>query len=86
MLKKILQHIKGKAAGILQPEERKIYLFSGHENNVINILAALNIFETHFPEYSAAVIIELHYFRNLDQYGVKVSFFFVACLVFTIEI
>lgn len=61
-----------KANGTLVPQERKIFLFSGHENNVINILAALNLYRPHVPKYSAAVVIELHYLSDLQNHVVKV--------------
>lgn len=53
----------------------KIHLYSGHENNVVNILSALDVFEPHVPKYSAAVIIELHNFKSkeMDDYKVRVS-------------
>lgn len=52
---------------------RKIALYSGHENNVLNILAALDLFDAHFPFYTSAVIIELHYLESKKEYAVKVS-------------
>lgn len=62
-----------KSTHNLQPHARKIFLYSGHENNVINVLAAMDLFETHFPNYSSAVIIELHYLSDKEGYAVKVS-------------
>lgn len=61
-----------KTEGSLSPHERKIFLYSGHENNVINVLAAMNLYKTHFPNYSSAVLIELHYLRSRQDYAVKV--------------
>lgn len=61
-----------KTEGSLSPHERKIFLNSGHENNVINVLAAMNLYKTHFPNYSSAVLIELHYLRSRQDYAVKV--------------
>lgn len=73
MLKKIIENMKAKIDGTLTPKGRKIYLYSGHENNVINILAALNVFQPHVPKYSAAAIIELHKLPESNDYVVKVS-------------
>ncbi|XP_014472126.1 PREDICTED: venom acid phosphatase Acph-1-like [Dinoponera quadriceps] len=37
----------------------KIYLYGGHETNIAALLKALEVYETHVPEYSSAIIIEL---------------------------
>lgn len=72
MLGKVIEQMIAKSEEKLVPEQTKIYLYSGHENNVINILAALDLFKPHVPKYSAAVIIELHYLEDSKRYGVKV--------------
>ncbi|GJQ72573.1 hypothetical protein Trydic_g1241 [Trypoxylus dichotomus] len=74
MLKKVIEHMEKKANNSLTPTGRKIYLYSGHENNVINILAALNVFTPHVPNYSAAAVIELHKLNETGGYGVKVLY------------
>lgn len=48
----------------------KIYLYSGHEINVLTVLDAFNVYKPHVPEYSSAVILEL--LQKNDQYYVKV--------------
>lgn len=53
---------------------RKLFMYSGHENNVINILAAVGITKLHVVEFSSATIIELHYLKDLKNYAIKVSF------------
>ncbi|KAF7281463.1 hypothetical protein GWI33_004752 [Rhynchophorus ferrugineus] len=74
MLGKVIGNMVAKTEGSLQPHERKMFLYSGHENNVINVLAAMNLFQTHFPNYSSAVIIELHYLRSRQDYAVKILY------------
>lgn len=73
MLGKVINNMVAKTEGSLHPHERKIFIYSGHENNVINVLAAMDLFRTHFPLYSSAVLIELHYLRSRQDYAVKVS-------------
>lgn len=53
-----------------QVEERKIYLYSGHETNIAAVLHGFKVYNPHVPEYSSAVIVELHEIRN--KYYVKV--------------
>ncbi|KAJ8935667.1 hypothetical protein NQ318_012829 [Aromia moschata] len=72
-LKRVLKNMIAKSTGTLEPRDRKLILYSGHENNVINILAALDLFKAHIPNYSAAVILELHHLEG-DDYAVKVLY------------
>ena len=74
ILKKVIENMVAKANNTLKPENRKLFLFSGHENNVINMLAAMNLFQPHVPKYSSAVIIELHYLEDEDNHVVKVLY------------
>lgn len=74
LLGKVIDHMVAKANNSLQPTNRKLFLYSCHENNVLNILAALDLFKTHFPKYSSSVLIELHYVKDVDDYGVKVFY------------
>lgn len=45
----------------LNPPGRKMYLYSGHENNVAAILACAGVFEPHQPPYGATFLLELHH-------------------------
>lgn len=73
MLGLVIKNMVEKANNSLSPAGRKIYLYSGHENNVINILAALNLYAPHVPNYNAAVIIELVYLEETGTHVVRVS-------------
>lgn len=72
MLRKVIEQMNAKIMNTIQPTGRKIYLYSGHEYNVINIMAALNVYTPHVPKYSAAVMIELHKLQDTNQFAVKV--------------
>ncbi|CAH0554071.1 unnamed protein product [Brassicogethes aeneus] len=74
MLGQVIKQMLAKTENKLYPEQTKIFLYSGHENNVINILAALDVFKAHVPKFSAAVLIELHYLKDSQQYAVKVFY------------
>lgn len=54
----------------LQRKERKMYLYSCHDNNVANFLQVLNLYEPHEPEFGSAIICELVKFK--DDFYVKV--------------
>ncbi|XP_025075238.1 LOW QUALITY PROTEIN: uncharacterized protein LOC105431612 [Pogonomyrmex barbatus] len=51
----------------------KMYLYSGHETNVANMLHALGVYKPHVPEYSSAVILELQ--RIGENYYVKILYY-----------
>ncbi|CAG9818086.1 unnamed protein product [Phaedon cochleariae] len=57
-----------------QNTEPKLFLYTGHENNINNILFAMGIEEPHFPNYSATVVFELHSLEieNRTEFAVKV--------------
>ncbi|KAJ8984752.1 hypothetical protein NQ317_005017 [Molorchus minor] len=73
-LKMVIDNMIAKSRDSLAPKRRKMYLYSGHENNVINVLAALDLFQVHIPNYSAAVILELHHLEDQNEWAVKVIY------------
>lgn len=44
----------------MKKDNKKIHLYSGHELNVVMLLQTLGVYDDRFPEYSSAVILELH--------------------------
>lgn len=74
-LKYVIENGKAKINNELIPTGRKIYLISGHENNVNNMLAALNLLTSaHVPNYGNAIIFELHREIKTGKYGYKVFY------------
>nr|CAI5860835.1 unnamed protein product [Callosobruchus analis] len=75
-LQKVIDNMIAKIECRLRPTNRKIFLYSGHENNVVNLLTALGFFdsseEQHFPNYSSAVVIELH--RGKEDHAVQILY------------
>lgn len=49
----------------------KMYLYSGHETNIASLLHAFGVYKPHIPEYSSAIILELHEIKG--EHYVKVS-------------
>lgn len=61
-----------KAKGALVPD-RKVWIYSAHDETLANFLMALNIFEPHCPPYASAVLIELRTNKK-SQYTVTISY------------
>lgn len=72
MLGKIIHQMLAKANNTLQPANRKMVLYSGHDCNIFSILAVLDLLEPHVPKYSSFVLFELHLVEN--TYGVKIFY------------
>ncbi|XP_032666438.1 venom acid phosphatase Acph-1-like isoform X2 [Odontomachus brunneus] len=51
----------------------KMYLYSGHESNIAAMLQALQVYKPHVPEYSSALVMELHQMDS--NYFVKILYY-----------
>lgn len=73
MLQYFVQESARKINGSITPPGRKMFLYSGHENDIVKMLAALNVYEQHVPPYCSAVMLELHKKVSTSEYGYMVS-------------
>lgn len=71
-LKKMLNEWIEKRNGTLTPKDRKIYLYTGHDATVVNILAAINVWPKQLPVYGIMAIFELLEDKITGEYGIKV--------------
>ncbi|KAB0792793.1 hypothetical protein PPYR_14752 [Photinus pyralis] len=72
LIKKILDDTMAKVKNILEPPDRRVFLYSGHETTIGNLLYNLNVFKLEVPTYGDTVLIEVHR-RNVDHF-VKVRY------------
>ncbi|XP_012251812.2 venom acid phosphatase Acph-1-like [Athalia rosae] len=72
LLRKITDDFLSYRNGSL-PDGRKIFLYSAHDLNVAGLLSTLGVYDSRFPQYSSAVIIELLEYEN--DYFVKVIYY-----------
>ncbi|EFA02696.1 Venom acid phosphatase Acph-1-like Protein [Tribolium castaneum] len=70
MLKKIVDDSKAKISGELVPKNRKIFLYSGHEVNLANMLHTLDVFEPQIPPYSSYILFELHVINRVPGFKI----------------
>lgn len=52
-------------------EKRKMFLYVAHDSTIVNLLMALNLWESQVPQYNTMIIFELHKLRG--DYAVKVG-------------
>ncbi|XP_033186516.1 prostatic acid phosphatase [Bombus vancouverensis nearcticus] len=72
LLGEMIDHMEKKSKNALVPD-RKVWMYSAHDETIANMLMTLNVFEPHCPPYTATILIELRV--NLkDQYFVTISY------------
>lgn len=75
----ILDYMIKKVSNKLVPN-RSIFLYSGHDVTLVNVMRALNIIEQTAikPQYGATLALELHHNAYFNDIEVKVRFVFIA--------
>ncbi|XP_033336659.1 prostatic acid phosphatase [Megalopta genalis] len=72
LLGEMIDHMEKKSRNSLIPD-RKVWMYSAHDETLANMLMTLNLFDPHCPPYGAMILTELR--RNSeDQYLVTVSY------------
>lgn len=64
LVSKIAKAMKEKFEGKLKPNERKMFMYVGHDSTIVALLAGLNLWKGEIPGYSNMVMIELHEDKN----------------------
>ncbi|XP_076292878.1 prostatic acid phosphatase [Lasioglossum baleicum] len=72
LLGEMVDHMEKKSRNTLQPD-RKVWMYSAHDETIANMLMTLNVFDLHCPPFSAMILIELRT-NSKDQYFVTVSY------------
>ncbi|XP_036337094.1 uncharacterized protein LOC118747212 [Rhagoletis pomonella] len=73
-LKKMFTEMLEKREGQLTPSKRKLFIYTGHDTTVVNILSALKIWKRQLPRYSVMTIFELHKNKDTGEYYVEIYF------------
>ncbi|KAF0305623.1 Lysosomal acid phosphatase [Amphibalanus amphitrite] len=60
LLKDMLEHMQDSVDGRLEPPSRKLFAYSGHDNNVACLLTTLGLYNGLAPPLACAVLVELH--------------------------
>ncbi|KAK6641683.1 hypothetical protein RUM44_013398 [Polyplax serrata] len=59
LLSEVVEHMSKKVLGLMK-QDRKLYLYSGHDVNIVSLLRTLGHEEVEKPEYGASIIFELY--------------------------
>lgn len=73
-LQKMFTEMLEKSGGKLNPLDRKMFIYTGHDTTVVNILSSLKIWKRQLPSYSVMTIFELHKNKTTGKYYVEVSY------------
>lgn len=73
-LTKMFNEMTNKASDTLSPKDRKLYIYTGHDSTVVNIMQALGIWKRQLPRYSSMTLFELHKNKETGEYYVEVDF------------
>lgn len=70
-LAKTVENMKRNIQDTIQPK-KKIFLYSGHDFTVIDLLYSLDLYKPHFPNFNAAICVELHQELTTGMHFVKI--------------
>ncbi|XP_037935889.1 prostatic acid phosphatase-like [Teleopsis dalmanni] len=71
-LKKMFNEMQQKRKGTLQPNNRKLFIYTGHDWTVGNILSALKVWERQMPRFAVMAVFELHKSKTNGEYYVEI--------------
>lgn len=69
----MLDHLYNTTTTMKHKYNRKLWVYSGHDTTISNILNAMDIFQYHSPPYTSTIMFEL-YARGEDQFYVNVLY------------
>ncbi|KAK4880923.1 hypothetical protein RN001_004242 [Aquatica leii] len=72
LLEKIIKNTALKISNTIEPPERKIFIYSGHDLNLIFLQTLLGVYTSHRPSYGACLMIEVHQINKV--YGIKIYY------------
>lgn len=71
-LRKMYDEMLAKQAGTLRPKDRGMFIYTGHDWTVGNILSALGIWKRQMPRFAVMAIFETHKNRATGEHYVEV--------------
>ncbi|XP_043506375.1 prostatic acid phosphatase-like isoform X2 [Frieseomelitta varia] len=68
-LKKIVTDMITKKDNTLKPEERKMFMYIGHDSTIVTLMDVMHIWNNQMPYYNIMIMIELH--EKNDEWTVQ---------------
>ncbi|XP_034180109.1 prostatic acid phosphatase isoform X3 [Osmia lignaria lignaria] len=59
-LKKIVIDMLAKKDNTLKPQERKMFMYIGHDSSIVSLLDVMHVWNNQIPNYNIMTMIELH--------------------------
>lgn len=70
-MRKMIAEWLAKRDNTIRPKDSKIYLYTGHDSTVVNILAAIDVWKQQIPVYGIMGIFELLEDTRSGEWGVQ---------------
>lgn len=70
-MRKMISEWKAKRNNAIKPKDSKIYLYTGHDSTVVNVLAAIGVWQQQIPVYGIMGIFELLEDTRSGEWGVQ---------------
>lgn len=71
-LQKMINEWNQKKDAVIKPKDRKIFLYTGHDSTVVNILHAIGVWEQQLPVYGIMAMFEFLQDTKTGEYGVSI--------------
>lgn len=71
-LEKMINEWKQKKDDVIKPKDRKIFLYTGHDSTIVNVLHAIGVWQQQLPVYGIMAIFELLEDVNTGEYGISI--------------
>ncbi|XP_002086575.3 prostatic acid phosphatase [Drosophila yakuba] len=71
-LNRMYKEMVAKRAGSLSPKDRRMFIYTGHDWTVGNILMALGVWKRQMPRFAVMAIFETHRDRETGEYYVEI--------------
>ncbi|XP_076241799.1 prostatic acid phosphatase isoform X2 [Calliopsis andreniformis] len=69
-LKKIITDMVAKKENALEPDERKMFMYIGHDSTIVTLLDIMHVWNNQMPHYNIMIMIELH--ESDNEWNVEV--------------
>lgn len=70
-VRKMVNEWQMKRSNELKPSDRQLYIYTGHDSTVVNVLSVFNVWEQQIPGYGIMAMFELYKDTKTGEYGIE---------------